>query len=819
MNKRKFFAFFTMVLLVVCFFSGPVTIPGFANNNSSSAQLAALRRYLDSGANADADVHRILSSENVGVQNIVLPERKLFENEPSDEPDIITHHNLDGTMYETEEYGWVEPEPMFVPLAMFDKTLLTGTAAPGGNPYAGRIVIGIAGDGYQDDPAQKTAFLNMAQQVADRIVGFYPFNLFQDYVNIYAIEIHSTDSGITDESVTPNIIKNTYFEAKWTINSNLAWGLRMNYTKMTTVRNTAFGSGNSVSGVVLVNSKTPAIGGGYSNGSASGTNCVVGTNTASAAGNTAIHELGHALGNLGDEYDILSGQSERVNRTAETNANPSTVKWRAFLGAESQTSTVAYGATVDILRFTSTPGHHSYPWFRPTTHCCMKQSGGQPFCMVCNVELVRELASRTGISSHYFAAPAWNTGTQTRSLPAGATRVLDYAFACGSGLNTVNLPDTITTVGYMAFLNCTNLNQINIDADIPPTFPGRNGINGAFIGVTRGNIDLHVPNGTAAAYQTAWPGFNDYIESSPPDTYAISLSQSGSYTFTSSEYGYTLPHVQTITLTNTGNQPTGTLTVALGGDGSGNFQIFDNGVTGGISPGSNATFKIAPIVGLSVGTYDNATVTVSGSASITPQSFAVSFSVTRATVFNTASDAVVTFSAEGFNITTLNLFEIDPNAGAQSYSIESDGSGQGTITENILTVTKAGLFRISLETAETDTHAMSRVTADLTVHKANPAAAPVVTAVIFTNGMTLGDVKLPDGWIWQDSTVKLAPGQQSFTAVFAGDDNYNPLTVTVSFVVKPKNTGETLGIAVTILCAGLICFIIPFGLFKKRKIK
>lgn len=1054
MRTIKNFLFFLILILPLTFVA-PVTVPKIEAANSVKSQRAALQKYLDSGTDINAEVQRIVSG-NQSIKNPVLFEESDDTVTNNDEPDIITHHNLDGSMYETEEYGWVSPEPLFTPAAMLDKTLVAGTAASGSNPDAGRIVIGIAGDGYQNTTTDKNAFLSIATQVAAHFTGFYPFNMFKDYINVYAIEVHSTDSGITDESVTPNIIKNTYFNARWTINSNNAWGLRMEYTRMTTVRNSALGTG-SISGIVIVNSDRPAIGGSYSNGSASGANCVVGRASVSAAGNTTIHELGHAVGNLGDEYNILSGQSERVNRTHQNNATTALVKWRAFLGAESPTSSTAWDTTVQILRFTETVGHHSQPWFRSTASCNMNQSGGRAFCMVCNVELVRVLASKTGFGTHYFAAAAWDTSTTSRSIPAGATRVLDYAFAANSAMTSVTLPSSVLTVGYMAFLNCSALNRININATVPPIFSGRNGINGAFMDVTktsaqvRQNIDLFVPTGTRAAYQAAWPGFRSYndggavptvtsvtvtpgtatvstggthnftatvqgtgnpsqsvtwsvtggisgtsistsgklsvasaetaatlnvratsaenpavsgtavVTVSAPPTYGISLSQSGTYTFTTSAFGYSAAALaHTVTVTNTGNQPTGTLSVTLTGTSSSSFQILGNNVNAGIGVSGNSTFQVAPVSGLSVGSYSSVTVTVSGGNGITARTFTVSFTVNRANAGNVGHSATVAYAGSTFDLDTISglftipgngartysirsggtgaasvgggsnnriltvtrggtviiglttaqgtnhnasgstpaeatltvnraavintaytisiasttsvalgssgLFSFGANAGARTYSIESGTTGTGSVNNanGTLAVTTAGIFKIGLVTTQTDLYAeSSKAIATLTVEppiktlpdaptvinptyspflilqhvtlpsgwvwetpsasltagshtfkaihaetalyyrtetnvqfavlKANPTAPSIQSAVFFT-GMTLADINylLPSGWSWESPAALLSIGDQSFKAMFAGNQNYNAAESMVQFIVTSTKVDPSI---------------------------
>lgn len=942
---KNFFLIF--ILIVPLGFVSPVSIHGIQGTNSTQKQRAALQQYLDSGEDVDAAFRKIVTGNDESYED-------------SDETsDLIRFHNVDGSVYTSEEPGWGGNQASIAPRSAaeasantFPTVLISGTGETGVN-------IAIAGDGYQ--ASQQSTFVALATQVANHFTSFYPFNMFKDFINVYAIQVESVDSGISDNSAVPVINKNTFFNSRWVINSNNAWGLSMNYSTMTTIRNANIPEG-SVSGVVLANSTRPAATASYSNGSASGTNCVVGTASVSRAGNTTIHEVGHALASLGDEYNILSGQNERVNRTHENNATEAAVKWRAFLGVESPSSSTSYNNTVQILRFIQDTTHHSYRWFRPTASCNMNQSSGQPFCMVCNVEIFRVMANKTNISNHYFAAPAWDS-TQNRSIPNGAFRVLDYAFAGNSDLVTVTLPSSINTVGYMAFLNTTNLMRINIKSATPPTFPGRNGINGAFIGVgstpvNRGNIDLYIPAGTRTKYQSAWPGFKSYTEEGAPvvvtgvtvspgtarisrggtqDFSAIvqgsggpsqsvkwsvsgnavmsagtTISDNGKLTVATSEASTTLTVRATsvddtsvsgaanVTIrANAGNAGhsasiiydgttfnldtiTGLFTIP--GDGERTYQIVSGGTGTASVSGRILTVTRAGtiIIGLTTSQTDNYAAGTRVDAILT---------VNRASVFNTAINQSIPFTAT-VDLASSGLFNINSNAGSRTYTIESDGTGQGTIEGTTLAITTVGTFYIGLVTAQTDLYAAGDlVTAVLTVaaakmnptaptitaiitysptltlanvalpngwvwenqwqnlvagpnsykaihletleysfaesmvaftvQKANPIA-PTISKIILTDGMTLADIQLPDGWQWEDGSILLGLGAQSFNVIFEGDNNYNAVTIAVNFTVaNPTGNGlhplAAVGIGVLAFLIATAIFISILGQGKSKK--
>jgi len=113
-------------------------------------------------------------------------------------------------------------------------------------------------------------------------------------------------------------------------------------------------------------------------------------------------------------------------------------------------------------------------------------------------------------------------------------------------------------------------------------------------------------------------------------TYGIALSPNTTQDFGTLTVGYTTaPSAHTITVSNTGNQPTGGLTVALSGTNSDSFTLSASSI-GSIAVSGSDSFTVVPNTGLAVGAY-TATVTVSGGSNITAVSFDVSFTVTAGT--------------------------------------------------------------------------------------------------------------------------------------------------------------------------------------------
>ncbi|NLT95511.1 MAG: S-layer homology domain-containing protein [Clostridia bacterium] len=109
-----------------------------------------------------------------------------------------------------------------------------------------------------------------------------------------------------------------------------------------------------------------------------------------------------------------------------------------------------------------------------------------------------------------------------------------------------------------------------------------------------------------------------------PPVYSIDLDQNGTYTFPAQYTGYGALTPLEITVTNSGNQETGEMSVELSGTDAGSFSLSDS-IISSIAVSGTDSFSVVPKTGLAAGTY-TATVTVSGANGIS-ESFDVSFTV------------------------------------------------------------------------------------------------------------------------------------------------------------------------------------------------
>jgi hypothetical protein len=238
----------------------------------------------------------------------------------------------------------------------------------------------------------------------------------------------------------------------------------------------------------------------------------------------------------------------------------------------------------------------------------------------------------------------------------------------------------------------------------------------------------------------------------PAPTYGVSLD-TGNHTFPAATEGYGAQSAKTVTVTNTGNQATGPLSVSLSGAGAGNFTASPTAIDS-IAAGGHATFTVAPVTGLVAGTY-TATVTISGANGISA-GFDVTFTVNATPpVLSSDKDVAAVIQPAGANIngtditasassSTVSLtvaLTVSTNA---SWKLYSDAACISEITNKTMALTTGANTAYVKVTAEDN----SEKVYTLTVTRAEPAPveAADVTDVGNTGVAVTGTVKnVPEG--------------------------------------------------------------------------
>jgi uncharacterized membrane protein len=224
-------------------------------------------------------------------------------------------------------------------------------------------------------------------------------------------------------------------------------------------------------------------------------------------------------------------------------------------------------------------------------------------------------------SAHTFPAATSGYGAQT-ALSVTVTNSGNQA----TGALTTALSGTNST---SFALSKTTINSIAVSGNDTFTVTPKTGL---AAGTYTATVTVSGGNNITASFSVSFT-----VTAAP--TYGITLSQSGTHTFTVAAPGYGAQTALSVTVTNSGNQATSALTAALSGTNLGSFTLSTTTINS-IAASGNDTFTVTPKTGLTEGAY-TATVTVSDGANITPQTFNVSFTVTSAPTYG------VTLSATG----------------------------------------------------------------------------------------------------------------------------------------------------------------------------
>jgi hypothetical protein len=268
-----------------------------------------------------------------------------------------------------------------------------------GGPPEQRWNAVIVSEGYRKDEMDQ--FAKDAKAFADALLAAAPFDRLRAAVNIYRVDVASTESGAKDPTKCngTGAKPRTFFDASFCSNG---------------IRRLLIGNNNRVIKVVkkevpkwhmiflAVNSTVP----GGSGGS------VATFSRASGAMEIAIHEMGHTFFGLADEYEYYSGcatdkghdkhsKSEPSEPNITTTNDRAKVKWRDLIQDTTPVPTTSNAncANCDQQRSPVPVGtiglfeggdYFHCGVYRPEFDCRMRNLD-RPFCGVCQQVIVKRM--------------------------------------------------------------------------------------------------------------------------------------------------------------------------------------------------------------------------------------------------------------------------------------------------------------------------------------------------------------------------------------------------------------------------------------------
>jgi hypothetical protein len=267
-------------------------------------------------------------------------------------------------------------------------------------PATQRWNLLILSEGYRS--AEMGHFANDAQQLANTLFTTPPFDRLQAAINVYRIDVTSTDSGAADPAACggTGASPRTYFDASF-CNTGIRRLLEVNNMTVLSVASAQVPQWHVV--LVIVNSTVYGGSGGP----------VATFSKAPGAMEIALHEMGHTAFGFADEYEYYAGcgidvghdhhpGTEPSQPNVTINPNRATIKWaRVILPTTPVPTTKNADCSVCDPQPSPVPAgtvgafegadYYHCDCYRPEFNCSMRALGN-PYCAVCQQVIEQKLS-------------------------------------------------------------------------------------------------------------------------------------------------------------------------------------------------------------------------------------------------------------------------------------------------------------------------------------------------------------------------------------------------------------------------------------------
>lgn len=266
-------------------------------------------------------------------------------------------------------------------------TLVGPEPAPGEREYLDVVVVG---DGYA--AADQPKWLADAQSVTDRLMGTEPFATYAAGIRVHRVDAVSAESGASYDCETCANVDNAFGSMFPLEAVNRLTG--STYDARAIVQTEQHEVARAVSvvpwDVVIVVVNTEQFG-----GMAVHWATVTTADRSDLWEDTAVHEFGHALGLLGDEYVFDSCiRSDALGLPANISEDPTDPPWQAWVETATRLPTASLASNRDVVG-TFKGAYNCEDLYRPMLDCKMRESALGPFCPVCTEALIRRMTRFT----------------------------------------------------------------------------------------------------------------------------------------------------------------------------------------------------------------------------------------------------------------------------------------------------------------------------------------------------------------------------------------------------------------------------------------
>ncbi len=284
-------------------------------------------------------------------------------------------------------------------MGLLDGQVIGSTLVIDHGPVSKRFNLVIISEGFQI--SELGNFESLTQEFIDFLFTSSPFDELKCAFNIFRINVSSTDSGVDDPASCggDGAIKATRFDASF-CTGGIRRLLCVDTLAVMDVVESIIPEWHQI--LVIVNSSVY----GGSGGS------VAVTSTGMNWKKVALHEMGHVLFGLADEYPYWQGCGIDTSRNSYTGAEPiypnittitdrHTIKWKDLIRSDTSLPTTINS---DCNNCDTQPdpfppgtvgayegaGYYHCGLYRPEYNCMMKNLSS--FCVVCSKEITRTLS-------------------------------------------------------------------------------------------------------------------------------------------------------------------------------------------------------------------------------------------------------------------------------------------------------------------------------------------------------------------------------------------------------------------------------------------
>jgi IgA Peptidase M64 len=251
-------------------------------------------------------------------------------------------------------------------------------------PVEKRINLLILGDGYR--ACDQRQFSKEAKSVADALFAATPFQEYSAFFNVWAAHVVSKQRGADNGNYGTS--RETALGANLGCGRARTRSVCLNEGATLSVARQVLANYDYV--IVLINETVRA-------GSASGE--IARLTNAKGFENTFIHELGHSIGLLADEYETAypgfpacQGVCREANASTVGTAD---VKWATWVDPSTPLPTPENTSEfVDKIGAFEGGRYLTTGIFRPKQADCRMRASAKPFCSVCSEQLVKSIRNR-----------------------------------------------------------------------------------------------------------------------------------------------------------------------------------------------------------------------------------------------------------------------------------------------------------------------------------------------------------------------------------------------------------------------------------------